>query len=287
MLYRHAIGSRALAALTLAAGLSMIVGAARAFDESKYPDWKGQWVRTDTGTPRYDPSKPPGKGQLAPLTPQYQATLEASLKDQAEGGQGNDPTYTCLAPGMPRVMNNYEGIEFVITPNTTHMLMEHIHDSRRVFTDARPWPQEIDPTFAGYSIGHWIDEGNTGRYNVLEIETRGFKGPRVYDNTGLPLHEDNESVVYERIFQDKANPDRMYDQITTVDHALTRPWSATKIYRRAQYDHPVWHENVCAENNKHVEIAGQAYMLSDDGLLMPAKKDQPPPDLKYFKRTGK
>jgi hypothetical protein len=287
MIHRNAIGASTLGAVTLAAALSMTSGPLRAFDESKYPDWKGQWVRTDTGTPRYDPSKPSGKGQQAPLIPEYQALLEASLKDQAEGGQGMDPTYTCLAPGMPRVMNNYEGIEFVITPNTTHMLMEHIHDSRRVFTDGRPWPKDIDPTFAGYSIGKWIDEGNTGRYSVMEIETRGFKGPRTYDNSGMALHADNESIIYERIFQDKANPDRINDQITTVDHALTRPWSATKIYRRAQYDHPVWHESVCAENNPHVEIAGQGYMLSSDGFLMPAKKDQPPPDLKYFKKTGK
>jgi hypothetical protein len=281
MTYRGAVG-----VLTLASALSLMVAGAYAFDESKYPDWKGQWVRTDTGTPRYDPAKPPGRGQQAPLTPEYQAKLEASLKDQAEGGQGYDPTYTCLAPGMPRVMNNYEGIEFVITPNTTHMLMEHIHDSRRIFTDRRPWPVEIDPTFAGYSIGHWIDEGNTGRYNVLEIETRGFKGPRTYDNSGMALHEDNESVIYERIFQDKNNPNLMYDQITTADHALTHPWSATKTYRRAQYDHPVWRESVCAENNPHVEIAGQGYMLSADGFLMPAKKDQPPPDLRYFKRPA-
>lgn len=281
------VGAGALGAISLAAALSLSSTAARAFDESKYPDWKGQWVRTETGTPRYDPTKPPGKGQQAPLKPEYQAILEASLKDQAEGGQGNDPTYTCLAPGMPRVMNNYEGIEFVITPNTTHMLMEHIHDSRRVFTDGRPWPDEIDPTFAGYSIGKWVDEGNSGRYNVLEIETRGFKGPRAYDNSGLPLDEDNQSVIYERIFQDKANPNLMYDQITTVDHALTHPWAATKTYRRAQYDHPVWHESVCAENNSHVEIAGQGYMLSADGFLMPAKKDQPPPDLKYFKTRAK
>jgi hypothetical protein len=281
------VGASALGPISLAAALSLSLTAARAFDESKYPDWKGQWVRTETGTPRYDPSKPPGKGQQAPLKPESQAILEASLKDQAEGGQGNDPTYTCLAPGMPRVMNNYEGIEFVITPNTTHMLMEHIHDSRRVFTDGRPWPDEIDPTFAGYSIGKWVDEGDTGRYNVLEIETRGFKGPRTYDNSGLPLHEDNQSVIYERIFQDKGNPNLMYDQITTVDHALTRPWAAAKTYRRAQYDHPVWHESVCAENNSHVEIAGQGYMLSADGFLMPAKKDQPPPDLKYFKTRAK
>ena len=263
----------------------MTCGGARAFDESKYPDLKGQWRRTDTGVPRYDPSKPPGRGQQAPLTSEYQAKLEASLKDQAEGGQGYDPTYTCLAPGLPRIMNNYEGAEIVITPATTYILMEHIHDSRRIFTDGRPWPDDIDPTFAGYSIGQWIDEGGTGRYNVLEVETRGFKGPRTYDNSGLALHEDNQSVILERIFQDKADPNLLYDQITTIDHALTHPWTAIKTWRRVQKVRPGWHESVCAENNPHVEIAKQGYMLGADGYLMPTKKDQPPPDLRYFNKS--
>jgi hypothetical protein len=276
-----------IGAVMLAVAMGVTMSNARAFDETKYPDWKGQWLRTDTGTPRYDPSKPAGRGQQTPLTPEYQAVLEASMADQAAGGQGGDPTYTCLAPGMPRIMNNYEGAEFVITPRTTHVLMEHIHDFRRIYTDGRDWPQEIDPTFAGYSIGHWIDEGGTGRYNVLEAETRGFKGPRSYDNTGLPLHADNQSVIKERIFQDKADPNILYDEITTIDHALTRPWTATKKYRRVQNPRPAWHESVCAENNPHVEIDKQGYMLSADGLLMPAKKDQPPPDLKYFTKSQK
>jgi hypothetical protein len=277
---RHQIPIGALV-LAVVAGVTM--SNARAFDEARYPNWKGQWLRTDTGTPRYDPSKPSGRGQQAPLTPEYQVILEASLADQASGGQGGDPTYTCLAPGMPRIMNNYEGAEFVITPRTTHVLMAHIHDFRRIFTDGRDWPEEIDPAFAGYSIGKWIDEGGTGRYNVLEVETRGFKGPRSYDNSGLALHADNESVIKERIFQDKADPNFLYDEITTIDHALTRPWTATKKYRLNP--RPVWHESVCVENNPHVEIERQGYMLSADGLLMPAKKDQPPPDLRYFNRT--
>ena len=100
-----------MGAVTLAVALCLTCGSARAFDESMYPDLKGQWRRTDTGTPRYDPSKPPGRGQQAPLKPEFQAVLEASLKDQAEGGQGNDPTYTCIAPGLPRIMNNYEGAQ--------------------------------------------------------------------------------------------------------------------------------------------------------------------------------
>ena len=284
----HRIANRtAIGAVTLAAVLGVTMGNARAFDESRYPNLKGQWVRTDTGIPRYDPSKPAGRGQEAPLTPEYRAVLEASLADQAAGGQGGDPTYTCLAPGMPRIMNNYEGAEFVITPRTTHVLMEHIHDFRRIYTDGRDWPEEIDPTFAGYSIGKWIDEDGDGRYNVLEIETRGFKGPRSYDNTGLPLHADNQSVIMERIFQDKADANILYDQITTIDHALTRPWTATKKYRRVQNPRPAWRESVCVENNPHVEIANQGYMLSADGLLMPAKKDQPPPDLRYFTPSQK
>ena len=47
--------------------------------------------------------------------------------------------------------------------------------------------------------------------------------------------------------------------------------------------HPVWREVVCAEGNQHVKIGQEAYFLSADGYLMPTKKDQSPPDLKYFK----
>ena len=277
----------ATAAILLGTALWLAAPPAQAFDESKYPELKGQWRRTDTGVPRYDPTKPSGLGQQAPLTTEYQARLVASLKDQAEGGQGYDPTYTCLAPGLPRIMNNYEGAEIVVTPAATYILMEHIQDSRRIYTDGRPWPEEIDPTFAGYSIGHWIDEGGTGRYNALEVETRGFKGPRTYDNSGMALHDDNQSVIKERIFKDKTDPNLLYDAITTYDHALTQPWTATKTWRRVQTAQPAWRESICSENNPHLEIAGQGYMLSADGFLMPTKKDQAPPDLKYFKKAGK
>jgi hypothetical protein len=96
---------------------------------------------------------------------------------------------------MPRQMNVYEPMQIVITPEMVHILIEHVHDSRRIYTDGRTWPQEMEPMFSGYSIGHWIDEDLDGRYDVLEVETRGpFKGPRGYDATGLPLHRDNQSI---------------------------------------------------------------------------------------------
>jgi hypothetical protein len=89
--------------------------------------------------------------------------------------------------------------------------------------------------------------------------------------------------VKERIYLDPADRNVFHDQVTVFDHALTRPWTVTKSYRREPNSQPYWREVNCSENNNHVEIAKQSYMLSADGFLMPTKKDQPPPDLKYFK----
>jgi hypothetical protein len=120
---------------------------------------------------------------------------------------------------------------------------------------------------------------------MLEVETRNLKGPRTYDTSGLPLHKDNRTIVKERIHLDNTDNDLLHDEITTIDDALTRPWTVTKNYRRER--NVVWVENVCNEYNSHVAIHNEIYYLSADGDLMPAKKDQPPPTLKYFKQTPK
>jgi len=255
----------------------------QAFDESKYPDWSGEWR---LGPPtKWDPSKPPDRGQEAPLTPEYQAIFEANLADQAAGGQGTDPTYICIPDGMPRAMNVVFPMEIVITPKTTYIMIEYLSMLRRIYTDERGWPKGPEPSFMGYSIGKWVDEEGAGRYNLLEVETRNMKGPRAFDPSGIPLHSDNQTVVKERIYLDKANPDILHDEITTIDHALTRPWTVMKNYRR--FRNPTWIESVCMEANPHVRIGKENYMMSADGYLMPAKKDQPPPDLRYFNQARK
>jgi hypothetical protein len=274
---RCMIGTIALVAVLLVTARGAV-----AFDESTYPDWKGQWRRAEAGPPRYDPNKPL-REQQAPLTEEYKAFHAAMLAEQRTGGQGGDPTYTCLAPGMPRIMNVYDPMEIIITPETTYILIQHVHDSRRIFTDGRDFPANAEPAFAGYSIGKWIDADGDGRFDTLEVETRNLRGPRSFDATGLPLHRDNQTIIKERIYSDKANPSIIVNEITTIDNALTRPWSATKMYRRITVRQPVWPEGVCAEGNAHLEIGGQNYFLSADGYLMPAKRDQAPPDLKYFK----
>ncbi len=277
-------GRGSIGAMTVAAALALPMAGAAAFDESKYPDFSGQWRRPPGIGIQWDQTKPLGRGQQAPLTPEYQKAFEASMADQAAGGQGNDPPSRCAPFGMPRIMSVIFPMEIVITPKTTHIIFDYALP-RRIYTDGRSWPAEIEPSHFGYSIGTWVDDNGDGRYDALEIETRGFKGPRTFEATGIPLADDNETVIKERIFIDKGDPDILHDVITVIDHALTRPWVVDKRYKR---DHnPIWFQNNCSEDNRHVFIGNEHYVISGDDLLMPSKKNQAPPDLRYFKQTQK
>ena len=91
MLCRGSIGAVAMMAM-----LGCTVAGAQAEDSAKYPDWFGQWSRTDSGPNRYDQSKPGGRGQQAPLTAEYQAVFDANMADQETGGQGTNITHSCL-----------------------------------------------------------------------------------------------------------------------------------------------------------------------------------------------
>ncbi|HLQ94614.1 MAG TPA: hypothetical protein VK148_31740 [Xanthobacteraceae bacterium] len=273
------------------AGALTIIGAQAADAPAKLPDWRGQWSRFVVpglpGQPSHDQTKPWGKGQGAPLTPEYQAILEASIADQAQGGLGNFPTTTGRASGMPHMMMAFVPLEFVVTPDTTYILIGMYDHFRRIYTDGRDWPTNVEPTFQGYSIGKWIDEDGDGVYDVLEVETRNFKGPRAYDELGLPLHFDNQSVFKERFYRDKADPNIMHDILTTIDNALTRPWTVDKKYVRTPDPRPIWTEYDLSELNAQIMIGKENYFLSADGLLMPTKKNQAPPDVRYFTNTGK
>jgi hypothetical protein len=65
---------------------------------------------------RWDQTKRPGLAQQAPLIPEYQARLEASIADQARGGQGDDARVSCITAGMPRIMTGTRPFELVVLP---------------------------------------------------------------------------------------------------------------------------------------------------------------------------
>jgi hypothetical protein len=114
------------ASLALAAALTMAIAGAQAADDPRYPDWEGAWTRIPVKLPTqpsHDQTKPWGRGQQAPLTPEYQAILEASIADQAAGGLGNFPTTLGRAAGMPHMMMGFGPMEFVVTRKTTYILI--------------------------------------------------------------------------------------------------------------------------------------------------------------------
>jgi hypothetical protein len=279
MLYRVSIG-----VIALVAAMSMSLVGAFAHDESKYPDWEGQWRRPPGVNNQWDPSKPTNHEE-APLKPEYQAKYEANIADMKAGGMGDDPTYTCIPDGMPRAMNVIFPMEIIIQPKTTHILIEYLTMLRRIYTDGRQVPEEGETSFMGYSIGQWVDTDNDGRFDELRVETRFLKNPRAYDSSGIPFHEDGKTVVKERFYQDKDKPDVLHDEVTTIDSALTRPWTIVKNYNRVR--NPIWVESDCNENNDHIKLGSEVYMRSADGFLMPAKKGQQPPDLRFFNETKK
>ena len=161
--------------------VAMSSAGAQSADTAKYPDLHGQWNRFVVpgvrGQPAYDQTQSWGPEQHAPLTPEYQAIYQASLKDQANGGHGNNRDRARCGPsGMPLMMVAFRPLEFVVTPQTTYVLVGDQDQPRRIFTDGRAWPEEITPTYGGYSIGRWIDSSGDGRYDLLEVETSRLPG---------------------------------------------------------------------------------------------------------------
>jgi hypothetical protein len=268
------------AALVAALGITTAFAQTPAPDLAKFPDWSGQWRKFPGQGNQWDQTKPLGRAQQAPLTREYQAIYDANLADQAQGGQGIDPTGYCIPFGMPRMMTAVYPFEILITPTVTYFLSEY-NMPRRILTDGRDFPKEMEPKFVGYSIGKWMDEDGDGRYDALEVETRGLKGPRVFEGSGIPLHEDNQTVIKERFALNKANKDNLQIEITVIDNALTRPWTVLKNFRRDTS--PIWFEYNCSEDNHHVAIEKENYFLGADGKLMPTRKGQKPPDLSHFK----
>ncbi len=278
MNYRGSICALALAIAALAGPV-----AAEGVDFSKFPDFKGQWSREPRNPNNWLPIAGP-----PPLTPEYQKVWDGIKADIQKGGTGNwGPTF-CIPAGMPGMMNLYDPMEMIVLPEITYILISHEDDAvRRIYTDGRDWPKEPQPSFAGTSLGRWIEEDGSGKFTALEVETRYLKLPRGYEVTGIPFHEDGEAVIKEKIYLDKADSNILYDEITVIDNALTRPYVKKQTAIRGADRRPYWVQNDCAQNNTHMRIGAENYIVSADGKLMPTKKNQAPPDLSMFKSAKK
>jgi hypothetical protein len=176
---RSAIRGAALVAAVLATPC-----VAQTFDFGKYTNFNGQWAR-----PRGNPSNWIPMAGPPPLAPECHIVWENNQADVETGGPDNWPTTFCIPADMPAMMNLYEPMEIIVLPETTYILISHTDNPhRRMYTDGRGFATDAALTYAGYSIGRWVDEDGDGKYDVLEVETGFLEDSRSYDISGVPFN---------------------------------------------------------------------------------------------------
>jgi hypothetical protein len=246
-----------LVALYAVSSVGVAAAAQPAAASRTYPDWSGVWEPT-VGL-RF--TRPGGKPNPPPLTPEYAAIYKVATDAAAAGRPVSDPTAACIWPGMPRVITNPYPHEILIQEGRVTIIHEYQSQVRRIWTDGRKHPEDLEPSFNGDSIGHW--EGDT-----LIVETVGLRDDTRIEATGIP--HSVRLKVHERIRL--IGPDTLENEVTLIDPlALTEPWVTIVQYAR----HRDWQilEFVCAENNRNpVSASGKTLTLGPDGA--PIDKEQ-------------
>ena len=180
-----------------------------------------------------------GRPETAPkLTPEYLAKWETMRQSRMAGSSETDPNANCLSAGMPGMMSMGYGMELQQTKDKITIYGELNDVYRRIFLDGRKPLQRTldDPTFAGYSVGHW--EGDT-----LVVETVALRADTQLD---LFSPHSDELTVQERIRF--TAPGILEDRITATDpKALVEPFTQVRTYRKAAPPNDELREFSCAE----------------------------------------
>jgi hypothetical protein len=148
------------------------------------------------------------------------------------------PNAFCLPQG-PR-LGGANPFKIIQAPKTIVVINEDIFVYRQIHMDGRARPKDADPTWMGYSIGHW--EGET-----LVIETANMN-----DKSWLPFGRPHKEsiVVTERL----RRPDEghlEYEFIVNDPETFTKPWSvkyATTLLAGDEIG-----EYICVENEQDIE----------------------------------
>ena len=170
-------------------------------------------------------------------------------------GKFVDPLTVGYPGGIMRMMTPARGLQFALRPEQVWIVYER-PDVRYIYTDGRPFPppEELWPTFEGYSIGRW--EGDT-----LVIETRSIKGGIPIDRTGAALSD--SATVHERIR--KIDARTLESQITIEDPvAFTGPWKVTRRYTKRNEEFPRMENVSSLENQRNPLVNGETQIILAD-----------------------
>jgi hypothetical protein len=192
------------------------------------PNFSGVWEHLNARTTAY---------YLDGITIPWQPWAKALFDQRTADNQIDNPESRCLPRGIPKA-DAFDVHKIVQTPELIVILYEYQTTYRQIFLDGRELPKDPNPTWAGYSTGHW--EGDT-----LVVESNGFNGKAWLSGRGNPISDAMHLTERMR----RRDFGHMDIQLTIEDpKAYTKPWTA-ELHPQLIPDTELM-EFVCNENER-------------------------------------
>jgi hypothetical protein len=198
------------------------------------PDLSGIWTTKVGYTGNIAKDLKPGELSFTPWASElYKHRQETLSKD--------DPQGACVLSGVPREHVVPYPFKILNTSGMIVILYEALHSYRQIFMDGRKLPKDPNPTWMGYSVGHW--DGDT-----LVVESSGFVDNNWLDNGG---HPGTEAMKLTERFR-RRDYGHIDLQFTIEDpKAYTKPWTVSLEFTATPDTELI--EYVCDENEKDLK----------------------------------
>jgi hypothetical protein len=189
-------------------------------------DLSGVWMQYRDGdvpgTPGMNGVNEHFRPPLTPLGQEKFNSAQALQGSKAIAGKEDNSALRCEPSGPPQVLILPNPWEIVQIPGRVLMFFEEQHIWRTIWADGRPLPKDPDPSYLGYSVGHW--EGDT-----FVVETIGFNDKEWVDLYGNPRTSTTHLTERYR----RLNHDTLEQQIIIDDPKVyTKPWvSPPKLHK--------------------------------------------------------
>ena len=229
------------------------------YGDPKVPDISGLWLGTAMGAPgeKFAPGRGSADGRGAtvwapwplPYTPAYQKIYDERVAAAKAGRQLGDTSAKCLPFGMPRAfVTKYYPDEIIQTPGAVTIFVFNTFPIV-IWTDGRPHPKDLQPSFNGHSVGYWAGD-------TLFVDTVGINGITALDTARNP----HSAKLHMKTTIQRVAPDVLHFYVTLYDEdAFTEPVVTTNIWQRKSG--PKWEvldDASCFENNRDTPDASPA-----------------------------
>lgn len=223
------------------------------------PDWSGTWASNKF------PIGEVMEALKAALNPAELARFQKAMGGFGAPDTRNLRAQFCQPFAFGGYSQGFEGsIEFLFTPGRVTLIWEG-GMVRRIYTDGRPLPDELETSLAGSSVGHW--EGQT-----LVVDTLLNRDAAPFGVGGITgaLAVGENAHLSERIYLKE--PDLLeMDIVLDAPSLFSRPGKFTTLYRRER-DYKITDLTFCPPDDRSIDPH-----TGHQRFDMAPPKDLPPP----------